>query len=78
MTARRDGADGWVVTAEGPRDIWGEIQDTAARWRAAGEPEVYRLEFGPDGAQQASAGSGSGTLSWQLTAPYDVDKEAPR
>ncbi|MEV5704794.1 hypothetical protein [Actinoallomurus sp. NPDC052274] len=78
VTARPDGTDGWVVTAGGPRDIWGEIQDTAARWRAAGEPDTYRLEFRPSGKQQASAGSGSDTLSWQLTAPYDIDKEAPR
>ncbi|AXE75727.1 transposase [Streptomyces atratus] len=28
----------WNVTTHGPRDIWNELQDLAARWRAAGGP----------------------------------------
>ncbi|URN11154.1 hypothetical protein LUW77_01675 [Streptomyces radiopugnans] len=50
-----DGGGVWAVTSSGPRDIWEEIQGVAARWRAAGQPAAYRLEFGPGGEQWASA-----------------------
>jgi protein-L-isoaspartate O-methyltransferase len=69
LTARPDPAGGWLLAARGPRDIWDEIQQIAARWRAAGQPELYRLEFGPRGEQWASAGAGKNILSWQLTDP---------
>lgn len=35
----------WAVSSCGPRDIWAEIQDTAARWRAAGSLDTYRIHF---------------------------------
>lgn len=54
----------WKVTTSGPRDIWLEIQDVAARWRAAGEPSTYRLSLGPGGVQTVTAPSGG--LSWRL------------
>lgn len=69
LTARPDPADGWTLTTHGPRDIWHEIQHVAARWRAAGQPDAYRLEFGTRGEQWASAGTGCNALSWQLTDP---------
>ncbi|WP_254646777.1 protein-L-isoaspartate O-methyltransferase [Streptomyces sp. GbtcB6] len=56
-----------TVTSSGPRAIWEEIEETAARWQAAGEPALYRLEFASDGTQWASAGHGGNRLSWQLT-----------
>ncbi|MFI7087619.1 methyltransferase domain-containing protein [Streptomyces anulatus] len=55
----------WDVTTSGPRDIWAEVQDAAARWRAAGEPDVFRIHFDADGDQRAT--SLSGVLSWQLS-----------
>ncbi|WP_410539822.1 methyltransferase [Streptomyces sp. KL2] len=67
VRVRPDGGGVWAVTSSGPRDIWEEVQGVAARWRAAGQPAAYRLEFGPGGEQWASAGRGRGTLSWQLT-----------
>ncbi|MFD7554246.1 protein-L-isoaspartate O-methyltransferase [Streptomyces sp. NPDC059835] len=57
------------VTTCGPRDIWAEIQDVAGRWRAAGEPGVYRLHFDADGSQRAT--SPNGNLTWQLS-PSDT------
>ncbi|GAA2408150.1 methyltransferase domain-containing protein [Streptomyces glaucosporus] len=78
LTVRPGGEGVWTVTASGPRDIWDEIQDTAARWRAAGEPGAYRLEFGPGGEQWASAGHGRGTLSWRLPGPGVQDGTVPR
>ncbi|MFG2483386.1 protein-L-isoaspartate O-methyltransferase [Streptomyces virginiae] len=68
MTARPDGTGGWTVTACGPRDIWQEIQDTAARWQHAGSPSSYRLHLEPDGTQWVSAGTGTADLSWPLPA----------
>ncbi|WP_063795877.1 methyltransferase domain-containing protein [Streptacidiphilus griseoplanus] len=59
-----DGHRRWTVTASGRRDIWTEIQDVAARWRAAGEPSTYRLSIGPGGVQTVAAPSGG--LSWRL------------
>ncbi|WP_150136042.1 protein-L-isoaspartate O-methyltransferase [Streptomyces hyaluromycini] len=56
-----------TITASGPRPIWEEIQQTAARWKAAGEPAFYRLEFDANGTQWASSGRGRNRLSWQLT-----------
>ncbi|MFG3026649.1 protein-L-isoaspartate O-methyltransferase [Streptomyces sp. NPDC048254] len=62
-----DGPGTSTITASGPRPIWEEIQQTAARWKAAGEPSAYGLEFDADGRQWASAGRGRNRLSWQLT-----------
>lgn len=56
MRARAVGHRRWDVTARGPRDIWAEIQDVAARWRAAGEPAAY--------VQRVT--SPCGALTWQL------------
>jgi hypothetical protein len=67
MRVRPAGHRCWDVTATGPRDIWAEIQDVAACWRAAGSPQSYRLEFGAGGTQRVT--SASGTLSWLLPAP---------
>ncbi|MER8084235.1 hypothetical protein ACIO6T_18945 [Streptomyces sp. NPDC087532] len=57
----------WNVVTHGPRDIWREIQDLAALWRAAGSPDRYRLFFEPDGGQRAA--SECGRLSWYLPVP---------
>ncbi|WP_328382404.1 hypothetical protein OHS81_03790 [Streptomyces sp. NBC_00400] len=76
MAARPDGAGTWTVTASGPRDIWAEIRETTVRWRAAGEPEVYRLDFESDGEQRVSAGRGQGALTWRLPTPHTVTEEA--
>ncbi|MCX4997898.1 hypothetical protein [Streptomyces longwoodensis] len=59
----------WSVTGRGPRHIWREIQDLAARWRAASSPDRYRLHFDADGGQRAA--TECGRLSWQLPAPHD-------
>jgi protein-L-isoaspartate(D-aspartate) O-methyltransferase len=64
----------WNITTHGPRDIWKEIQDLAARWRAAGSPDRYRLSFGPDGGQRAA--STCGRLSWHLPVPRPSDEGA--
>ncbi|GAB1339966.1 hypothetical protein ACE1SV_65560 [Streptomyces sp. E-15] len=58
------GGSGWNVTTYGPRDIRNELQDLAARWRAAGSPSRYRLLIEPDGDQRAA--SPCGRLSWPL------------
>ncbi|MEU8434133.1 protein-L-isoaspartate O-methyltransferase [Streptomyces sp. NPDC029216] len=70
MRARRStGPGGREVTSRGPRDIWAEIHDVAARWRAAGSPAAYRLEFDPGGGQRVTSLCGS--LSWPLPdAPH--------
>ncbi|MGD1220539.1 protein-L-isoaspartate O-methyltransferase [Streptomyces krungchingensis] len=62
----------WDVTTQGPRDIWKELQDLAARWRTAGSPSRYRLLFGPDGSQRAV--SACGRLSWLLPALRPLDE----
>lgn len=64
MRVRAAGRRRWDVTTCGPRDIWAEIQDAAARWRAAGEPAAYQLHFDTDGSQRAT--SPNGALTWQL------------
>lgn len=65
LTARADGADRWHLAACGPRDIWEEIQDVAALWRAAGEPSSYHLRL--EGTQQwVTAGAATAELSWSL------------
>ncbi|MFF4541150.1 protein-L-isoaspartate O-methyltransferase [Streptomyces aureus] len=56
----------WDVTTRGSRDIWAEIQDVAARWRAAASPAAYRIHFDTDGTQRVT--SSNGTLTWQLAA----------
>ncbi|WP_308409271.1 methyltransferase domain-containing protein [Streptomyces sp. BV129] len=56
----------WEVTTSGPRDIWAEVQDVAARWRAAGEPDTYLLHLGTDGAHRAT--SANGALTWEFTS----------
>lgn len=76
MVARPDGSGPWVVTSSGPRDIWAEIRETTIRWRAAGEPEVYRLDLEPGGEQRVSAGRGQGALTWRLPTPHTVAEEA--
>ncbi|MFG2836055.1 methyltransferase domain-containing protein [Streptomyces zaomyceticus] len=64
MRVRAAGRCQWEVTICGPRDIWAEVQDAAARWRAAGEPAAYRLHLDVDGVQRAT--SPNGALTWQL------------
>ncbi|MEU9396732.1 protein-L-isoaspartate O-methyltransferase [Streptomyces sp. NPDC048324] len=54
------------VTGFGRRAIWHEIEQIADRWRAAGEPDAYRIEFSADGKQWAVAGSGRNELCWTL------------
>ncbi|WP_098011702.1 protein-L-isoaspartate O-methyltransferase [Streptomyces sp. sk226] len=58
---------GWEVAADGPRDIWAELQGLADRWREAGSPHCYRLDVTEDGCQRVS--SPCGALAWQLPAP---------
>ncbi|MFD9771680.1 methyltransferase domain-containing protein [[Kitasatospora] papulosa] len=65
MRVRPVGHRRWDVTTSGPRDIWAEIQDVAGRWRAAGEPDIFRLRFDADGSQRAT--SPNGALTWQLS-----------
>ncbi|MFB7368327.1 protein-L-isoaspartate O-methyltransferase [Streptomyces sp. NPDC056222] len=67
IRARRVGHRRWEVTSAGPRDIWAEIHDIADRWRAAGSPDTYRLEFDSDGDQWVA--SRCGTLAWPLGNP---------
>ncbi|KUM92654.1 protein-L-isoaspartate O-methyltransferase [Streptomyces cellostaticus] len=61
-----DGAGTCSVTEFGPRAIWQEIEEVEIRWRATGEPGVYRIEFDADGTQWAVAGHGRNKLSWPL------------
>ncbi|MEU3904100.1 methyltransferase domain-containing protein [Streptomyces goshikiensis] len=78
VTARPADGGGWAVTSAGPRDIWEEIQHTAALWKAADSPVTYELHFGPDG-QQLTAESGRHTITWTLpstAAPAAPLKEA--
>ncbi|MEU6379551.1 methyltransferase domain-containing protein [Streptomyces sp. NPDC046909] len=69
-----------TVTEFGPRGIWQEIEEIATRWRAAGEPGEYRIEFDPDGTQWAVAGSGRTRLSWPLNddRPFECENGEPR
>ncbi|MDT0468120.1 methyltransferase domain-containing protein [Streptomyces gibsoniae] len=76
LRVRPDGHGRWAVTTSGPRDIWDEIQDVAARWRAAGEPGSYPLVIDPGGAQRA--GTRCGRLSWQLAEPSARADGSPR
>ncbi|MEU9744713.1 protein-L-isoaspartate O-methyltransferase family protein [Streptomyces niveus] len=62
----------WNITTRGPRDIWKEVQDLAARWRAAGSPSRYRLHIDSDGGQRAA--SACGRLSWPLPALCPLDE----
>ncbi|WP_257138290.1 MULTISPECIES: protein-L-isoaspartate O-methyltransferase [Streptomyces] len=68
------GEQGWHVAAHGPRDIWAELHDLADRWRAAGSPDRYRLDFTEDGGQRVS--SENGVLAWPLSAPDPVEEGA--
>ncbi|MGW5932136.1 protein-L-isoaspartate O-methyltransferase family protein [Streptomyces anulatus] len=68
------GAQGRHVAARGPRDIWAELHDLADRWRAAGSPDRYRLDFTEDGGQRVS--SANGVLAWPLSAPGPVEEGA--
>ncbi|MDD9381118.1 protein-L-isoaspartate O-methyltransferase [Streptomyces sp. ZAF1911] len=82
MTAEPAPDGAWTVRSHGPRDIWGEIQDAASRWRAAGSPASYRIHLAPDGTQWVTASSvaGSGDLSWSLpiaTPPAPGPSPAP-
>ncbi|MGW0537463.1 methyltransferase domain-containing protein [Streptomyces sp. NPDC003032] len=63
MRVRPVGYRRWDVTTCGTRDIWAEIQDAAARWRAAGEPDAYRLHLDSDVQRVTSP---NGALTWQL------------
>ncbi|MGW2402922.1 hypothetical protein ACWCXK_00080 [Streptomyces sp. NPDC001739] len=74
LTARPDGSGGWTLTVCGPRDIWDEIQTIAARWRAAGSPDSYRLHFAADD-QWVSAGRGNRELAWPLPHLQDAGKQ---
>ncbi|MFD7861357.1 protein-L-isoaspartate O-methyltransferase [Streptomyces sp. NPDC059783] len=65
MRVRAVGYRRWDVTTSGPRDIWAEIQDVAGRWRAAGEPDTFRIHFDADGGQRAT--SPNGAVTWQLS-----------
>ncbi|MFC8125933.1 protein-L-isoaspartate O-methyltransferase [Streptomyces sp. NPDC057302] len=68
MRVRPEGYHRWAVTTSGPRDVWMEIQRVAARWRAAGQPSVYRVHV--DGHEQwVSGGSGNTEMSWPLPLP---------
>jgi protein-L-isoaspartate O-methyltransferase len=69
VSARR-----WNVITAGPRDLWKEIQDITARWRAAGCPDRYPLSFNADGTQRAA--SPCGRLSWPLPASRPADQRA--
>ncbi|MFB7852938.1 protein-L-isoaspartate O-methyltransferase [Streptomyces sp. NPDC056053] len=64
----------WNVITHGPRDLWTEIQDLAALWRAAGSPGRYRLVLEPDGGQRAA--SECGRLAWRLPVPRTSSEEA--
>ncbi|MFF9352069.1 protein-L-isoaspartate O-methyltransferase [Streptomyces sp. NPDC014734] len=64
----------WNVVTHGPRDIWKEIQDLAALWRAAGSPGRYRLILEPDGGQRVA--SECGRLKWCLPVPRPSDERA--
>ncbi|MFF4933290.1 protein-L-isoaspartate O-methyltransferase [Streptomyces griseofuscus] len=72
LRAEPVGRSRWNVTVHGPRDIWKELQDLAARWRAASSPSRYRLLFEPDGGQRAV--SACGRLSWLLPALRPLDE----
>ncbi|MFC9930112.1 protein-L-isoaspartate O-methyltransferase [Streptomyces sp. NPDC127190] len=67
MRVRAAGHRRWDVTTCGPRDIWAELQDVAARWRAAGEPAAYRLRLDTADVQRVT--SPNGALTWQLPHP---------
>jgi protein-L-isoaspartate O-methyltransferase len=69
VSARR-----WNVITAGPRDLWTEIQDVTALWRAAGCPDRYPLSFNADGTQRAA--SPCGRLSWPLPASRPADQRA--
>ncbi|GHB05625.1 protein-L-isoaspartate O-methyltransferase family protein [Streptomyces chryseus] len=73
---RPDGHRRWAVTASGPRDIWGEIHDVAARWHAADEPGGYQLIIDSGGTQRAT--TRCGRLSWRLADTPTRDDGGPR
>ncbi|GAA2630285.1 hypothetical protein GCM10010425_31520 [Streptomyces spororaveus] len=75
MRARPAGTGRWKVTVDGPRDIWAELHEVAALWRAAGSPSTYRIDIGSSGAQQVTTTGGH--LSWVLPAPSPTPGEAP-
>ncbi|WP_431045302.1 protein-L-isoaspartate O-methyltransferase [Streptomyces sp. P1-3] len=74
MRARNVGTRRWEVTTCGPRDIWAELHDVAARWRAAGSPDTYRLQIDSSGAQRVT--SHLGALSWPLPDPSRTPGDA--
>ncbi|MEV8546925.1 protein-L-isoaspartate O-methyltransferase [Streptomyces sp. NPDC051572] len=77
--AAQVGAGGrWSLAADGPRDIWEEIKTVAARWRAAGEPSVYRLHLGEGHQQWVSAGTGTAELFWPLPSSDTTNGEVAR
>ncbi|MFD5030279.1 hypothetical protein ACFWM0_07630 [Streptomyces sp. NPDC058405] len=74
LRAEPVGRSRWNVTVHGPRDVWKELQDLAARWRAAGSPSRYRLLFEPGGGQRVA--SACGRLPWPLPTPGPLDDGA--
>lgn len=74
MRARPAGGR-WKVTVDGPRDIWEELHEVAALWRAAGSPSTYRINIDSSGTQKAT--TSCGTFSWPLPAPSPNPGEAP-
>ncbi|MEV6393519.1 protein-L-isoaspartate O-methyltransferase [Streptomyces sp. NPDC051907] len=74
MRARPVGRRRWEVTVDGPRDIWAEIHDVAARWRAAGSPHTYRLQIDAGGAQRVT--TSCDTLAWSLPDPSRTSGDA--
>ncbi|MFJ8098340.1 hypothetical protein [Streptomyces griseofuscus] len=70
VRVRAVGSRQWDVGTYGPRDIWAEIQDAAARWRAAGEPAAYRIHFDTGDVQRAT--SPNGALPGHLPLVFSV------
>ncbi|MFD5813942.1 protein-L-isoaspartate O-methyltransferase [Streptomyces sp. NPDC127038] len=75
MRVEPAGPGRWNVTADGPRDIWREIQDLAVLWRAADSPNRYTLLFEPGGGQRVT--SACGHLSWRLPDVRPLDEGSP-
>jgi hypothetical protein len=78
LTASPEAAGGWTLAAHGPRDIWEEIQSVTTRWRAAGEPSIYRLHLDDGHQQWVSGGVGTAELSWALPGADSMSAEEER
>ncbi|MEU7047798.1 methyltransferase [Streptomyces eurythermus] len=56
-----------TVRVHGPRDVWAELEDVRARWKAAGRPETYHVDLtGGPGHQHVTSGPGPKALTWTL------------